>query len=324
MKERDKRRLKAMLALSILFVFSMQMGWLTAIGIKPITFGGVIIPGTADDVYFKVSVKENLGAFASEDIIVNAYSDAAGTWLGAATASSGLATFSGFSVKEGSHVWLQGRQAAVASADGYVTPLEEFIVGLGDPTDTVSAVSVVTGQSILWVSNIHDSTEPTLTCRAPDGADLSGGSVDNLTTSDTYFTVTILYQLDDCWYGAPDFTDMATGDKYIGGIWIVVSQSDDYQYSQGSARYFHEWWSGTTEYHAWNFDVRLWQDSIQDGDVNTAVFTLTLANGADFDGGADTLTIDCYDMMQDTGSWSIGNFIDGGALAPVAITAYAD
>jgi len=322
LKEQDKDKIKTALIVAILVVAAAQMGWLSYFGIQPFTFTGVDLVG-ADDVYFKISVKESLGAFASEDIICNVY-DADDNYLGSATASSGVATFSGFNVKEGQHVFVQGRQAAPASADGYITPLTEFIVGQGDPQDTVTAKNAVTGESILWVDNLHDTAEPHFTYFAPDMANLASGSVDNLTTSDLYFTMNIYIDDDECWYGAPDFTDMVSGDKYIGGIWVLWSGADDYTFTQGSARHYQKWSVGSVIYHAWNFDTRLWQDSLRTGDVNAATYTFTLANGADFDGGTDTITMEIYDMMLDTGSWSTSNFVDGGALAPAAVTFYID
>lgn len=277
-----------------------------------------------NDVYFKVAVRESLGAYTAEDIICNAY-DEAGVWQGTATASSGLATFSSFSVKEGSYIWLQARQAVVASADGYVTPLAEYRVGNGDPTDTVSAYQVDSGQSIIWVDNLHDSTEPVFTFRAPDGADLVSGTADNLTTGDTYFTMNIYIADDDCWYGAPDFTDMVSGDTYKGGIWILwKADTDTYSFEQGSAREMLVWSDMSYSYVAWNFDIRLWQDSARTGDVNTATFTFTLSDGADFDGGANTLALDVFDMMKVASYNAESNFEDGGALAPAAIAAYCD
>jgi hypothetical protein len=324
MKEQDKKKLKGAFVVGLFFVLALQMGWLSTLGLQPISFGAIQI-GEPNDVYFKVSVKESLGAYASEDIIVNCYADADGdVYLGSATASSGLATFSGFSVKEGQHVYLQGRQAAPATSDGYITPVEEFIVGKGGPTDTVSATSAVTGEQTLWVDNLHDSNEPHFAFFAPDMADLASGSADNLTTSDLYFTMNIYIDDDECYYGAPDFTDLVSGDKYIGGIWLLWSGADDYTFTQGSARHYQKWSVGSVIYHAWNFDVRLWQDSLRTGDLNSMTFMMTLANGADFDGGADTITLDVFDMMLDTGSWSASNFVDGGALAPAAVTAYID
>lgn len=328
MKDQDKKRLQKIIAMAVIVMFATQMGWLSALGIHPIDFSGTgIIPpvGQGDEVYFKISVKESLGAYASEDIIVNAYGEAAcTTYLGSATASSGLASFTGFSIVEGSHVWLQGRQGPPSTADGYITPVTEFIVGFGDPTDTVTAKNAVTGESTLWVDNLHDSTEPVFTFYAPDEANLASGSVDNLTTADLYFTMSIRIAEDECWYGAPDFTDAVSGEKYLGGIWVLMSGATDYTFTQGSARFYHKWSVGSVIYHAWNFNTRLWQDSLRTGDVNSASFTFTLANGADFDQGADTLTLDVFDMMLDTGSWSASNFVDGGGLAPAAVTAYID
>lgn len=324
-KSQDKRKILAYAALGLLtFGFSMQMGWLTILGINPIQLGAIQI-GDPDDVYFKIQVKESLGALASEDIIVNSYDADGVTYLGSATASSGLATFSGFSVEEGQHVWVQGRQAAPASADGYITPLTEFIVGMGDPSDTVSAKNAVTGESILWVDNLHDSTEPVFAFYAPDGQDLVSGTADNLTTADLYFSMTIRISQDECWYGAPDFTDQVTGERYIGGIWVVWRGSNAYDFEQGSARYHYSWSDPTYTYNAWNFDTRLWQDSLQTGDVNVFTAIMTLANGADFDQGSETLQLDVFDMMLVTGTtYGIGNFVDGGALSPSAVAAYID
>ena len=327
MKKKDKKRLQYLLVAGIIFMFALQGGYLTSFGLNPITLPALspLTPLGADDVYFKISVKESLGAYASEDIIVNCY-DMSGEFLGSATASSGVATFNGFTVKEGSHVQLQGRQAAPASADGYITPVTEFVVGQGDPADTVSAINVATGSSILWVDNLHDSTEPVWNITTIDNQILTGvAPVDNLTTGDLGISFRISIAEDECWYGAPDFTDMVDGKSYIGGIWLVIASSTDaYTFSQGSARYMYSWQEGSTVYRAFNFDVRLWQDSLRDGDVNVFTTSLYLANGADFDGGANTFTVDVYDMMLDTGSPAFANFIDGGALAPLTGTAYVD
>jgi hypothetical protein len=326
MKEKDKKRVKGLAIASVIFVAALQLGWLQIFGLNPIKFGGVQI-GEADDVYFKVNVKESLGAFADEDIIVNAYTKDGGvyTYLDSATASSGLATFSGTSVKEGSHVWLQARQGPPASADGYVMPVREFIVGTGDPTDTVSAKDAITGESTLWVNNLHDSAEPHFTYFAPDNADLASGTADNLTTGDTYIKFNIYIDDDECWYGAPDFTDLVNGEEYIGGIWVVLRTStDSYTFEKGSARYQYTWQDLTYEYYAFNWDVRLWQDSLQTGDLNTFTATMTLADGADFDGGANTWQFEVYDMYKVQQTIAVGNFVDGGALAPAAVTAYCD
>ena len=278
-----------------------------------------------NDVFFKVAVKEDLGAFASEDIIVNAYSDEIGTWLGSVTASSGLATFSASSVQEGSYVWLQARQAAPSSADGYITPLAKYRVGNGDPTDTVSAYNAGTGQSVIWVSNLHDSNVIHANFTMIDGADLSVAASDNLTTGDTYFTFNVYMDDDECWYGAPDFTDRVNGDEYIGGIWFVMRfAADTYTFEQGSARHLYAWSDLTYSYIAFNFNVRLWQDSLRTGDLNTYSAQIKLADGADFDMGADTVLIDVFDMYKDTGGYSFGNFVNGGALDFAEITAYVD
>lgn len=281
-----------------------------------------ITSGT-DMVTPKIVVKESLGARSDEDIITNVYS-ADGTWLGTATASSGVATYSSIQVQEGSYIYIQGRQAAPASADGYVTPLTEFRVGNGDSGDTVIAYNTKTGQGILFVDNLHDSTEPVFTFRAPDGADLSGGSVDNLTTNDEYIQFNIYIADDDCWYGAPDFTDQETGNVYKGGIWVVVRHTNDYTYEQGSAREMLSWSTVSYMYTAFNFDIRLWQDSVKTGDENTFTAQLRLADGADFDQGSETLSFDVFDMYKVSSSVSLSNFVDGGALAPVAVTGYVD
>lgn len=278
-----------------------------------------------NDVFFKTQVREDLGAFASEDVIINAYTDEAGTWLATATAASGIVTFSASTVKEGSYVWLQARAGAPSASDGYITPLAKYRVGNGDPTDTVSAYNAETGQAVIWVSNLHDSEEPHFTFRAPDGADLSAGSIDNLTTGDTYFTLSIYIDDDECWYGAPDFTDMVSGDVYKGGIWVVWrGNANTYLFEQGAAREMIAWNTLTYSYVAWNFDTRLWQDSLITGDLNTATWTFTIADGDDFDLGTETLQLDVFDMMKVTSSPAIGNFIDGGALDPSAVAAYID
>ena len=325
--EQDKNKVKTALIIVVLVAGAGQLGWLTYFGIEPLKFGleGIIPP--PDDVFFKVNVKEDLGAYASEDVIVNAYTKSGSTYtyFDSATASSGIATFSGTSLPEGSHIWLQARQAAPASADGYITPIREFIVGQGDATDTVSVKDAITGESTLWVSNLHDSTEPIFSFEDIAGNSLSAGTADNLTTGDTHIIFTISIAEDECNYGAPDFTDVVNGDVYIGGIWVVLrTATDSYTFEQGSARYMHTWQDLTYEYYAFNFNVHLWQDSLRTGDINSFTTNLKLADGADFDGGANVWSMDVFDMMKVTSSIAIGDFIDGGALAPAAVVAYCD
>jgi hypothetical protein len=276
-----------------------------------------------NDVFFKTQVREDLGAFADANIIVNAYSDETGTWLATATASSGLATFSAASVKEGSYVWLQARQAAPSSADGYVTPLAKYRVGNGDPTDTVSAYNAETGQAVIWVRNLHDSTAPTFVFTDASGDDVKDGTTDNITTTDTFFRVMVAVLDDECGYGALDFTDMVSGDSYKGGIWIVWRGTKTLDFEQGSARELLSWGTPDYVYYAWNFYTQLWQDSLRSGDQNSITATIQLS-GSDTFADTDTLQFDIFDLMKVSGSVSINSFVDGGSLSPTAITAYID
>jgi len=272
-----------------------------------------------NDVFFKVAVREDLGAFAAEDIIVNAY-DEAGVWQGTATASSGLATFSGFSVKEGSYIWLQGRQGAVASADPYITPLLKFRVGNGDPTDTVSAYNVDSGQSIVWVRDIHDSTDPTFIFSEPTGLNIVSGTAANLTTTDTFFRLMVTVTDADTGYGALDFTDMVSGEIYKGGIWVTWRGTKTFDFTVGSAREMVSWSDPTYVYYAWNFYEQLWSDSLRAEDNDSFTATLGLGGSSTF-ATTGTVVLDIFDIMKVGGVLSINSFIDGGGMSPTAITA---
>ena len=277
----------------------------------------------ANDVYFKVAVREDLGAFAAEDVIVNAYNEA-GVWQGTATASSGLATFASFSVKEGSYIWLQVRPAAPASTDGYITPLQEFRVGNADPTDTVSAYSVETGQSILWVRDIHASTEPIFIISDSQGNDMATAFTDdNISTADTFVRLMVSVNDDDTGYGGYDFVDMVSGDEYKGGIWFVWRGTESVDFAQGSARELISWSDPTYVYYAWNFYEQLWQDSLRSDDHNSFSAVLGLGGSSTF-ATAQTLQLDLFDLMKVGGTLSINSFIDCGALAPAAFAAYVD
>lgn len=276
-----------------------------------------------NDVYFKVAVREDLGAFAAEDVIVNAYNEA-GVWQGTATASSGLATFSSFSVKEGTYIWLQARQAAPASTDGYITPLAEFRVGNADPTDTVSAYSVDSGQSIIWVRNLHDSTEPVFIMSDSQGNDMGTAFTDdNVSTADTFVRLLVSVTDDECGYGAYDFVDMVSGDEYKGGIWFVWRGTESVDFAQGSARELISWSDPTYVYYAWNFYEQLWQDSLRSEDHNSYSVVLALQGSSTF-ATAQTLQLDLFDLMKVGGTLSINSFVDCGALAPAAFAAYVD
>jgi hypothetical protein len=329
-RRNNNRTFNAILAIALIavvcyFTYAPFTTWVD--GIFTPTEGNTV--GDGDMVYPKVQVKESLGAYADEDIIVNAYSSPSGgfdTWLGSATASSGIATF-GFQVEEGTTIYLQGRAAAPATADGYITPITQFIVGQGDDTDTVSCRNAQTNQDTLWVNNLHDSTEPLWNMTTIDSGQILLGSsrTDNLTTADLGFVFRISIADDDCWFGAADFTDGQSEKSYSGGIWLLIkSGTDSYSFDAGAAREHISWYEDGAYYYAWNFYVQLWQSSTLDNDQNTYTAVVYIAGGNDFDKGASTLTCDVYDMKLVTGSPQVADFVDGGALATLTGTGYVD
>lgn len=276
--------------------------------------------GQGDEVYFKISVKKDLGSYAAGTSIDVYIYDADGNYMMSATSdgTTGVATFNVATVKEGSHVWLQARQAAPTSADPYITPLTEFVVGFGDPTDTVSIRNVETGESTLWVRDVT-GTAPTMSLYDDAGNNITAGA-HNLTTSDTQWKIDLYLSIDDVGYGAADFTDMITGDEYIGGIWVVWKGTVTQQFEQGNADEFYSWSDPTNVYYAWHFDEQLWTDSLRTGDVDDFANVFKLSGTNTFN--ADTASIDVFDLYKNSGSMNINNFIDGGSVGITAATVY--
>jgi len=312
---------KAVIAVTLLLVivgaynYGLFGDFLSAPGISPPAG-----PTEGDEVYFKVAVKENLGAYSAvSSCVVYAYDEDGNYLTSVTTDSDGIATFDTMTFLEGTHVWLQARQAAPATADPYVSPLIEFIVGNGDPADTVSARNAETGESTLWVRDVT-GTAPTMSLYDDAGNSISGGSSHNLTTSDSQWKIDLFLSTDDVWYGAEDFTDMVSGDSYIGGIWVVWKGTKTQQFEQGNADAFYTWSDPTHVYYAWHFDTALWTDSLRTGDNDSFSNVFKLSGSNTFT--ADTVTIDVFDLYKDSGSMNINNFVDGGAVGVTAATVY--
>ena len=201
------------------------------------------------------------------------------------TTSSGVATLAHMYHTEQS-LWAQGRQAAPASADPYVTPITEFTVPGADAGDTVSL-------GTLWVRDVT-GTAATFGVRALDGQAISDNTVNYLNTTDTAFTVTLSSIDDNTYYGMESFIDYQTNREYLGGLWFVwkgtlgQSFASDYAFADG-----------TNVYYVFHIAAHLVDDlNIATDDVISAV--IATQGGAALVADA-TVVLDVYD-----GIWLIG------------------
>lgn len=318
-KKKDKPKVYALLLLVGIFG-AMQLGYLEMFGLAPINFQtatGTVIDDDIE-VYVKITTRLLLSA-STTDLAVNMYdSPTATNIIDTVTTSSGIGTFTGL-YNPGESLWLQGRQAAPATADPYVSPLTEWTVpSAGESADTVALKNVATGESIMWFRDVT-STAPSLVVR-------NGWNNDTLSTTstthafnatDSGFIATLSLTISDTYYGAADFTDMETGKSYAGGVFLVLKTNNthdftDYDYIISDTQY---------NYYIWKMNDAIYYDA--DGDLSAKSVTLNiqLLSGSTYTTDS-SMVFDCYDFLKLTGGMVMSNadFVDGGAVAVTAVT----
>jgi hypothetical protein len=315
--KKDKKRIYVFFALLFIGLFSMQMGWLSVIGINPSPYlpsyqsGYEIAPGT--EVYVKITTRIVM-THATTDLIVNMY-DASGHFIDTCTTSSGVGTFSS-QYQVGSSVWLQGRQAAPASADPYITPLTEFTVSsAGESADTVVLKNAATGDAILWFRDVSGSAA-TMVIRNGFDNNTIASTAEYVNTTDDAIKVSLTVVSADCYYGGEDFTDMVTGRQYDCGVFFVWKGTVP-QLWQVAPKYTFS--DPTNVYYIWEISSGIFYDSngnIGDRTV-TAVFSVTAGNTFADDA---TLVLDINDMIDISQLGGAGCLIDGGSTAVTPIT----
>lgn len=267
------------------------------------------------EVYAKITTRVLLSK-STTDIAVNMY-DMDGNFIDTVTTSSGVATF-GMMLEVGRHVQLQGRPAAPATADPYITSLTEWVVPTaGESADTVSLRNVATGESIMWLRDVGSSA-PTFTVRNGfDNHTLTGTAATSyLNTTDDAIKVTLTVATANTYYGGESFTDMETGKVYLGGVWFVwqgtVTQDfTDFDYTISDP---------TNIYYIWKLSDGIYYDS--DGDIAAKSVTalITLQSGSTFTADS-SISLDCYDLMWlNSGDISSSAcFINGGSIDVTAV-----
>jgi hypothetical protein len=300
MKNKDKSRLKILLAASVIFIIAMQGGYLTGFGINPITFAGIpLIPQIGSDmVAFKVSVaEENDLSHTASDVAIYAYADsngAPGELIQSVTASSGIATFT-TQVLEGSYVWLQARQAAPGSETHFISPPTKYLVQFGDPTDTVSLKNAVTGSSYLWVDECGD-TAPTLLAMNSSYYAVNTTANFEVKTAETTLNFRLTYSSSDAdeVFGYPaDFKDLVTGESYLGGIWLVLKCNNSAPFSGYSYTFADQ------SYTYYVFDMGSTMQDISGtttGDLTVINLAVSLVSGGDW-GNDIQIVADVYQCL---------------------------
>lgn len=309
---------KGVIALSVLFII------VGAYNYGYFNFTGVIPPTTGTDmVAFKVSVAEFVDpAHAASDVAVYAYKDnngAVGEFIQTVTASSGIATFT-TQVLEGSYIWLQARQAAPASATHYITAVEKFRVGFGDPTDTVSLTNAATGSNFLYVDEVCDTAPTFVAYNSSWYAVNTTANFEVLTGETTLnFRITMATADTDERYGGNSFTDYTSAAKneYLGGVWLVLKCNT----SAAFANYYSMFVEASYTYYVFKVTDYLYQATGDAEDKPSVTYAVSLISGADWT--ADTVIVaDIYDLCQIIGGGitSSACFIDEHNIAPTAET----
>jgi len=220
-KKKDQTKVYALILLAAFG--ALQLGYLSPLGFGPIDFMAGFDDGEVEvdegiEVYVKITTRVLL-AHSTTDLAVNMY-DEAGNFIDTVTTSSGVGTFSG-QYNPGTYVWLQARQAAPASADPYMTPLQKYLIPTaGESADTVSLKNADTGESIMWIRDC--TATPTMVIRNGfNNQTVSDATNLEFNTTDTGFTAELTAATANTYYGSEDMVDMVTGKSYIGGVFLV-------------------------------------------------------------------------------------------------------
>lgn len=313
--KKEKRNVMWGMILIFGILFAAEMGFIPQIG-KPSTWLNpqteyIIDEGT--EVYVKITTRLMLG-LGTTDLIVNMY-DMDGNFIDTCTTSSGVGTFSGM-YAVGREVQLQGRQAAPATADPYVTPVLTFIVSpAGESADTVVLKNKATAEAILWFKDVSASAATMVIRNGFDNNTISS-TVQQFNTTDDAFKVSLTVVSSNCYYGGDSFTDMITGRAYAGGVFLqwkgtatqLWENVPDYTFSDP-----------TNIYYVWKISDGIWYDANGDISARTVTAVISITAGNTFADDA-SVTIDIFDLLDLSQMGSSGMFVDGGATAVTAIS----
>ncbi len=313
--KKEKRNIQIGLILIFGILVAAEMGYIPQIG-QPSQWLApqaeyVVDEGT--EVYVKITTRLMLG-LGTTDLVVNMY-DEAGNFIDTVTTSSGVGTFSGM-YAVGREVQLQGRQAAPASADPYITPLTAFIVSnAGESADTVVLKNKATKDSILWFKDVSGSA-PTMVIRNGFDNNTISDTTQQLNTTDDAFKASLTVASSNCYYGADSFTDMITGRSYAGGVFLYWKGTVTQQWENVPT---YTWSDPTNTHYVWKIADAIWYDA--NGDISsrtvTAVISITAGNTFADD---TSVTIDMFDMIDLSQMGSSGCLIDGGSTGVTAIS----
>lgn len=314
--KKDRSRLYMLAGIFIIGMFAIQMGWLSAWGIKPFFTFQSALDEDQIDVYIKINTKVTISKAAGGSDVINMY-DANGAFLDTVTCSSGVGTFPTMQ-PQGRHVWLQSRIAAPATADGYVTPLAEFYVPTGaDAGDTVSLISVATGESTIWTRDVTSSA-PTLVVRNGWNNATVSSTANQFNTTDDHFTITLTLSTSNTWYGAQDFTDMETGRVYDGGIFFMWKCTSGTQSWVDLPKYTFS--DMTNIWYVWEISAAGIYYDANDLPKRIVSWTnsVTTTQGSFNDDSG--ITIDIYDIIDVALLGQAACFIDGGGVAVTGVS----
>jgi hypothetical protein len=231
-----------------------------------------------------------------------------GDFIEQVTTSSGVITFSKM-YWSGTQILIQARQADPDSADPYVSPAVARVVPHGASLDTGDTVSL----DPIYVRDCT-ATGPTLKIWDVGGHAILDNSANYLNTTDNLLTIQISAIDDDTFYGPEDFTDLKTGRKYDGGVFLVWKGT----VTQSFEGYKYHWSDPVNVYYVWEVSDYLVDDTTISTDD---IISIQLATTGSANLVADTaVVIDVYDLIWLESQLSSTDLIDGGAATVTAVT----
>jgi hypothetical protein len=250
------------------------------------------------DLSIRISDQLSMGVFSTA-VPVYVY-DANMVFIESANSdtTTGVSTFQS-DYWEGETLNIQAYVAPVAAgAHAYSTPVTEFVVPQGD----------VNGDAQLANWYLYQPTSGVATFGVTDqgSAAISGTAINYLNASvDASIRVTIVCTTADDAYGTPeDWTDMKTGYKYLGGVFIVL------KFNETQDMQAYDWFVEEGSYFYYIYRASM---IINDSEIYTdGALTVTIATGSTFTGGAGhaSIVIDVFDSMKlnsaggiDSNSW---------------------
>lgn len=246
-------------------------------------------------------------AGTESDQIIRVY-NADGQLLEQVTTVSGTVTLTR-QYLSGSVLYMQARQADVATADPYLSPVVERKVFHSDSLEATDTVSV----DPIYVRDVT-ATNPTLKVWTVDGGAVLDASADYLNTTDTTVTVQVSAIDDDTWYGPEDFTDWKTDNVYDGGVFFVWKGT----VAQPFDSYIYTWSDPTNVYYVFLIADHLVDDVSDAGDDIVIVQISTDGSALNADA---TVVLDVYDIIQiRAAGMTSSDLVNGGAADVTAVT----